>query len=478
MKKDRFKDFDKEVRDLVLDFERTVLKGERQFFDVDELEIIIDYYLEVNDEQPLEKAVQYAEYLYPGNTEVRIRRAHQLMAHEQYEPALAMLQNLRKENPDNTDVAYSLGVVCGAMGQSEKAITYYEEALADGWMPGRVYGNIAEEYYKLADFPQAIAHYETALHYDHADEVSIYNYYDTCFQAHRLEQAATTLLDITRKDPYNRHAWYALGLTRRDMGMYEQAADAFQYAMAIDKSFVDAYVALSQTQDMMGDTGQAVTTMLRALDYTEHRDRVYRTVGNLYAREGNFETAMVYFRKAVEENPADADAFAAIGVCYVNLGDLPSALASVRKALTLEEALLEQRGDEGNADVFFSAALVHDAAGHFDKASECYERMVVSPNCNEEQCGNYVQFLYAHGVYDILIEFGEESLGLYPHDRFYSTYLAAAYFYTNRYNKARKMLSDVDAVMLGEICPEIVVHPLLGPLVPPPDNRSGFSGVL
>ena len=46
MKKDRFKNFDDEVRELVLDFENTVLRGESQFFDVDELEIIIDYYFE------------------------------------------------------------------------------------------------------------------------------------------------------------------------------------------------------------------------------------------------------------------------------------------------------------------------------------------------------------------------------------------------------------------------------------------------
>ena len=137
-----------------------------------------------------------------------------------------------------------------------------------------------------------------------------------------------------------------------------------QLAIAIDKGFVEAYVALSQTQDMMGDTPQAVTTMLRAMDYTEHRDRVYRTVGNLYARDNNFDTAMVYYRKAIDENPADAEAFAASAMCYLHTGDLPSALASIRKALGLEDALAEQRKDEGNAEVYFAAALVHDAAGH------------------------------------------------------------------------------------------------------------------
>lgn len=476
--KDRFNNFDNEVRDLVLDFERTVMKGERQFFDVDELEVIIDYYLEVNDSKPLEEAIRYAEYLYPDSTEVRIRRAHQMIAQQQVQPAVDLLEQLRQQEPDNTDVAYSLGVAYGALGQPEKAIALYEEALADGWMPGRVYSNIAEEYYKLEDYPQAIAYYEMALHFEPSDEVSIYNYYDTCYLAHRLEQAVSTLTDITKKDPYNKHAWHVLGLAQRDLGLLQQASESLQFAIAIDKSFFDAYVALSQAQDMMGDTPQAVTTMLRVLEHTEHRDRVYRTVGNLYARDNNFDTAMVYYRKAIDENPADAEAFAASAMCYLHTGDLPSALASIRKALGLEDALAEQRKDEGNAEVYFAAALVHDAAGHFDKASECYERMLLAPNCNETQCQAYTQFLFDHRLYDILIDFGEESLGLYPHDLFYSTYLAASYFYTNRYNKARKMLPDVSAELLAEICPEIAVHPLLGPLLPWTENPPERGEVL
>ena len=58
----RFSDFDDEVRELVIDFEATVLRGQSQFFDVDELEIIIDYYLETNDLEPLEAAVNSAAH--------------------------------------------------------------------------------------------------------------------------------------------------------------------------------------------------------------------------------------------------------------------------------------------------------------------------------------------------------------------------------------------------------------------------------
>ena len=74
MNLDRFKDFEPDVRNLVLSFENP--QGGHRFFDVDQLEIIADYYLEVADIEGLEAAVTFGERLYPANDEIRLRRAH------------------------------------------------------------------------------------------------------------------------------------------------------------------------------------------------------------------------------------------------------------------------------------------------------------------------------------------------------------------------------------------------------------------
>lgn len=466
MKKDRFNNFDDEVRSLVLDFENTVLKGKTQFFDVDELEIIIDYYFEVNDIKPLERAVQYAEQLYPDSTTIRLRRAHLMISKEQYAQALQVLNQMREAEPENTDVAYSLGVANGAVGESEKAIAYFKEAATDGWMLGRVYSNMAEEYYKLKDYDAAINFYRRAMESDSCDDITLYNYYDVCFEAGRVEQAVDYLGRYVKDNPYSKEAWYCLGCAYRDLTLYEKAIDAFEFAIAIDKSYVDAYIALSQTQDFMGHTSDAVTTMLRVLDYTDDRAKVYRTVGSLYARDANYDTAMAYFRKAIEENPADAEAYASIALCYLDLGDTATAVSRVNKALMFEEASRTKELPDGNPDIFCAAAMIYDAIGEYYKASEFFEQMIATGFYTEPQCQLYTQFLYNNKVYDMVVEFAEESLAVYPHNSFYATYLAAAYFHLNRYNKARKMLPDVSPSLLAEICPELILHPLLGPLVP------------
>ena len=241
---DRFTDFDDEVKQLVLDFERTVMHGEMQFYDIDELEMIIDYYLEVDDKEPLISALHLAERLYPDSIEVKIRRAHWYLLNKDNAKALALLQTLEQQDPSDTDVAYSLGVVYGEMGDSEKAIQYYLRAAEDGWQLGRIYANIAEEHVRMKSWHEAIQYYLKAFRTDSYDEQTLYNYLDTCEEAGLCDEAYQFLDLYVRDHPYSKQGWYCLGCACRDLGLAERAVDAFEYAIAIDKNYSSAYYEL------------------------------------------------------------------------------------------------------------------------------------------------------------------------------------------------------------------------------------------
>ena len=166
---------------------------------------------------------------------------------------------------------------------------------------------------------------------------------------------------------------------------------------------------------------------------------------------------MLYYKKAVVENEADAYALAGLAMCCMHMGDLSMALNYVKKALA---------ADAENPDALCCAAMIYDSRGNVEMANDYFDRCIVSPRCTEAHCRYYAVFLFNREFYDTLIDFAEESLEIYPHDIFYSTYLAAACFYTNRYNKLRHALPDVHPVMLREMCPAIWENPRLAPLLP------------
>ena len=458
MENNRQNDFDDEDIQLVRDFEKTVLQGGQQFFDIDELEVIMDYYLETNDLKPLQRAVEYAEDLYPDSTSVRLRRAHLLIAHGQYKQALRIVRQLRTENSDDTDVAYSLGVVYGALGEHEKAIGFFHEAAVDGWMLGRIYANIAEEYYALHNYDEAIRFCQLALDTDSYDDATLYNYLDTAFMADRLDEAAAYLKSFVEEHPYSNEGWHILGNAYRYMGRMEQAVDAYEYANAADSKNYAVYCDQAIAYELMDKPGEAVSILLRARDVAPGRETVYMRIAEIYGRTGDADMAILYLRKALEENPDSTSCLAMLAVAYIVIGESSLALPLLKKARTLAP---------DDVEVLSAQAVYYDSVDNFEAASDCYDRILTSEDCTEAMCQRYVHFLYRHKEYELLIDFGEESLGVYPDDPYYCTYLAAAYFHTNRYNRASRVLPHADAWLLHEICPELCNHPRLGPLVPP-----------
>lgn len=464
MEDNRFANYDDEIRDLVLDFERTVMQGESQFYDVDEFETIIDYYFEVNDKEPLIQALVYAEQMYPDSSEIKQRRAHWYISNGKFDRAKDILLTLEEHEPENTDIAYSLGVLYGEMGNSEKAIDYYLMAATDGWQTGRIYENIAEEYYTLQRFDDAIEYYCKALKNDGSSEDTLYNYLDTCEQAECIEDAVSFLDNYAHDHPYSKVAWYCLGCAYADIGLYDRAEESLELAIAIDKRYSLAYNELSHIQEYNGQIGQAASTLLHTLDFTTNASQVYSELGMLYGRHENIPTAIYYLHKSLKANPDNADALGALAMCHLQLDDISMASTYISKTLTI---------DPENPDAVYCSALICDAAGEYQKACEIFEQLLDSYRCQEYHFRAYADFLYRHNDLNTLEQFIDDYLRLAaPNDSFYITYQAACFFRTNRYNRLKQVLPHVDSSLLYDICPEMWQNTNLIPLLPPVDRTA------
>ena len=301
MNLDRFKDFEPDVRNLVLSFENPT-DGHR-FFDVDQLEIIADYYLEVADIEGLEAAVTFGERLYPANDEIRLRRAHLWSVTGQYNQALKLLQELEKKSPRNTDICYAIGAIYSMTEQPRKAIDYYLRAAADGYELGLIYSNVADEYYKLRLLDLSVNYYRKAIKADPNDDHSLYNLACTWDEMEQLDTAVDYYKQHVSDHPFSKWGWYCLGCVYSWHTLYEQAADAFEYAIAIDPN--DAEGLLSKAN-------------------------------SLYNLE-NFETALSYFQKYSEKMPDDEFGFLHQGTCLINLARYDEAIAVLEKAEELAD---------------------------------------------------------------------------------------------------------------------------------------------
>ena len=335
MNPDRFKNYGPDVRQLVLAFE-----GEegRRFFDVEELEVIADYYLEVYDTEGLEAAVRLGELLYPNNSEIRLRRAQLLGVQGFYQQALRMLKQLERDDPSNTDICYSLGTLYSMTGHAKESIDYYLRAAADGYELGMIYGSVADEYIKLGNTVQAVRYYRKALLHNPNEERWLYGLSNIWEMQSRYGQAVQFFSRHVADHPYNKAAWYCLGSAYLWGQQYDKAlaVDAFEYALAIDSTFENAYIALAEAYISLNDMPHAVQALRDVLGYASDRPYILHSIGLLYMEAGNYHTAYTYFHDAIKEDSSRGHLWNDLGVCSEKMGYLDEAAGHYNHAINLD----------------------------------------------------------------------------------------------------------------------------------------------
>lgn len=335
MKQDRFKNYEQNVRDLVLAFEGQNSEHPH-FFDIDQVEIIADYYLEVYDINGLKAAVEYGEQLFPTNSEVRLRRAHLLSVQGDYQQALDILKQLEAEVPNNTDVFYALGALHSMMGYHKQAISYYYKASADGYQLDMIYGNIGDEHFCLGQYAEAVKLYKMSIERNPNDERSLCNLMNVWQEQDQLDEAQAFFQKLVEDNPYSQGGWYCLGCVYTWAKLHEKAIDCFEYALAIDKTMLQAYYALSESYCQLDNFGRAVQALRDSLDYTDDRPYVLHSIGRLYLSKGNYHTASTYLHDAIKEDPSYSLAWNDLGRCSQSLGFVDEAAGYYRRAIDLD----------------------------------------------------------------------------------------------------------------------------------------------
>lgn len=425
MDKDRFKGYESDVRELVLGFEAMDRKGGDRYYDVDELETIIDFYLDTSDEEMSEKAVKYGERLFPRNNEIRLRRAHLLCFKKRFNDAYKLLKELERMEPDNTDVLYAIGVTLSEMDQPRKAIQYYHKAAEDGYELWAIYGNIADEYSKMDRLDEARNYYRKALRGNPDDEHSLYELANCFMDDGMTDKWIAYFSHFVEEHPYSKAAWFCLGEAYMVEQLYEKAVEAYQYALAIDDSYYYAYLQLSACYYAMEDYPKAVSTLHDSMNCAEDKAYVYFRIADIFKQTGNLVTANTYYYKALEEDQYYADAWYQLALNFSIQRNFDIAIDAAKRALKI---------DPESPIYLTTLALIYADSGDSESAQRIFDCALPYYSDFEQGWLGYADFLISrqrwHDAIDALNE-GAKDCELVPE---FNRRLALCYFYSGQRN--------------------------------------------
>jgi tetratricopeptide (TPR) repeat protein len=241
--KDNFQEF---FSDSILKFESMIKSNKFLFFDIDEFESIIIYYLESGNSSMANKAIKMAVDQYPNNTSILLLKVEALIFENKIEEAEKIIDLLFEFETNNSEIIIQKSRILskrkkhtdsiGLLKKIKKDCEFYSDALI----------MIGKEYLFIDDFENAKEKFKEYIN-DYQLDYAVLNNLLYCYDAiGNTDSTINYLNDFLEINPYCEVAWHQLGKQYLKKELYKEAITAFDFAIISDDSFVGAYLEMGK----------------------------------------------------------------------------------------------------------------------------------------------------------------------------------------------------------------------------------------
>jgi tetratricopeptide (TPR) repeat protein len=269
----------------------------------------------------------------------------------------------------------------------------------------------------------------------------------------RHHDALTIYQTVADTNPYSAKAWFYLGKMNANLGETVEAVSAYEYAIVINESFIDAYCALAETYIEEGLYEKAIEILQNAADESpEPNSEIQYLLGFGYENLSYFSKAKAYYTEAIKINTAYYQARFALGVLYANEGNWQSAARQFDNCVQLREFY---------AEYWFAAADAHAHLENIERANFYFKNGLKHTNETSFWL-TYINFLLANNYAADALQLIEESDAICAPDSRFLYSKVAALLITKRRKAALQTLQFALATdytqhtFLLDIFPELV----------------------
>jgi tetratricopeptide (TPR) repeat protein len=350
-------------------YEAMEANREQYFFDVEELEMVIDHYLERNEPRRAEKVLRFAQQLHPSSSELTFCEAVVMMALGRLGKALELLDMVEKVEPWNEEVQLHKAGIYSQQRNHRRSVEHYKKALdlAEEGLD-EIHLDLAFEYENLEEYGEAITCLKHALELNPENEAVLYEL-AYCYDLAEADEACITFFrHFTDEYPYSSVSWYNLGNVYAKLERYEESNEALDLALAIDERFSSAWFSKARNLLIAGRFQDAIHCYEETLVFDGPQAITYSFIGECYEKMERYEQALINYDQAIAMDPEWVDAWIGRGV----VKDMQDKVAEAVQALQHAVRTSPEHPDAWYylANAMGRAKRYDEALGAFAKANE------------------------------------------------------------------------------------------------------------
>jgi tetratricopeptide (TPR) repeat protein len=275
-------------------------------------------------------AAYYKDFLdeYPKANEVRAAYVRMLIAEQDYDSARAQLQQLLVENPDNADIALTIGLLSMELRDFDLTETHFKKALGLGYKdPSSIHFYLAQIYEETQRSDLAIASYRKVKTGDRFIPAQI-RYAALLAEKGELNAARQHLQQLPAvNDQQMAHLILAEAQLLRQLGEHQQVYDLLDDGLKKLPDFPELLYDRALAADKIGKFDILERDLRRLIQLRPESAHAYNALGYSLAERGDrLPEALKLIKKAVALSPDDAYIMDSLGWVYYRMGNIQEGL--------------------------------------------------------------------------------------------------------------------------------------------------------
>jgi tetratricopeptide (TPR) repeat protein len=329
---------------LIDKFEKMLKLREAYFFDVEEVEALVDFYLDKNNYRKAKLAVNHGLSIFQNVSSLLLKKAQIFAASKESTKALEILEFLEASEPTNTDMLLFKAVVHRNLSDHEGTKSCLLKALEiSPENREEIFMDLAYEQQIVNDYPGAIESLKESLKINPDHEASLFEL-SYCFEmADQIEVGVEFFQNYLDRFPYNFVAWYNLALCFDKIGLFEKGVEAADFCLAIREDFVAAYILKGNLYTSMDMDMAAAEAYKDSLKYDNENPLVYTAIGECQERMEMWNAAELNYKKALAIDPDYVEALMGLGAIRENENEMKKAISFYEDAVKKDDFHLDNR---------------------------------------------------------------------------------------------------------------------------------------
>ena len=225
-----------------------------------------------------------------------------------------------KNNPEDEDMNFFLGLALSNTGRFENAIIHFLKSASNKNYKYDCFLNIAGCYHAISNIDLALEFYHKCIDIN-SEKIEPYKRIANCYRFQRNYDLSIQYLQNAIKLKKDKHIYFQLGSTYREMGNFFEARINFKNSISVDANFYEAKLALANLDLDEGKLKSAFNGLREIINNNKISEDLMIAakidLGNYYKSLGEYFLAIEIYLDVLKLSPKNPSASYNLSLCYL-----------------------------------------------------------------------------------------------------------------------------------------------------------------